>query len=99
GEFGAYSDEAAHVWFGDDARTVGYREFRDVTKAVQSGEVTHGVLPGENTLAGSVGQALDALLETDFEIIGEVIRPIRHCLLGLKGATREKLHKVMSHPV
>ena len=99
GEFGAYSDEAARTWFGADVTTVGYREFRDVTRAVASGAATYGVLPVENTLAGSVGQALDALLETDFEIVGEVIRPIRHCLLGLPGANPEKLHKLMSHPV
>ena len=99
GELGAYSDEAARTWFGDAAEGVPYREFRDVTRAVTGGEADFGVLPVENTLAGSVGAALDALLETDLEIKGEVIRPIRHCLLGLPGATEEGLKRVMSHPV
>jgi prephenate dehydratase len=99
GEPGAYSDEAAHSWFGDAVETVACREFRDVTRAVTAGEVEFGVLPVENTLAGSVGPALDALLETDFAIVGEVVRPIRHCLLALPGAKAEGLKKVMSHPV
>lgn len=99
GELGAYSDEAARTWFGDGVETLPCREFRDVTRAVTSGQATFGVLPVENTLAGSVGQALDALLETDLEIVGEVVRPIRHCLLALPGATAEGLRKVMSHPV
>ena len=99
GEHGAYSDEAAHSWFGDGIETMACREFRDVTRAVSSGEAESGVLPVENTLAGSVGPALDALLETDLEIEGEVVRPIRHCLMGLPGSTAEGLKKVMSHPV
>src|SRR5688572_25524279 len=99
GEPGAYSDEAARTWFGDGVETVPCREFRDVTRAVTSGAVEFGVLPVENTLAGSVGPALDALLETDLEIEGEVVRPIRHCLLAVPGAKAEGLKKVMSHPV
>src|SRR5688572_29087047 len=99
GEPGAYSDEAAHFWFGDGVETLPRREFRDVARAVMSGEAAFGVLPVENTLAGSVGPALDALLETDLEIEGEVVRPIRHCLLALPGATTDQLQRVMSHPV
>ena len=99
GELGAYSDEAARNWFGEGIETVPCREFRDVAGAVTEGTASFGLLPVENTLAGSVGPALDALLETDLEIVGEVVRPIRHCLLALPGATTEGLQKVMSHPV
>jgi prephenate dehydratase len=99
GEPGAYSDEAAHAWFGDEAETLPRREFRDVAAAVTAGEAAYGVLPVENTLVGSVGPALDALLETELQIVGEVVRPIRHCLMALPGATAEGLKKVLSHPV
>jgi prephenate dehydratase len=99
GEPGAYSDEAAHTWFGEGVEGVACREFRDVTRAVVNGRADFAVLPVENTLAGSVGPALDALLETDLEIEGEVVRPIHHCLLGLPGARAEGLKRVMSHPV
>ena len=99
GELGAYSDEAARTWFGEGVETLPCREFRDVARAVTEGAASFGILPVENTLAGSVGPALDALLETDLEIVGEVVRPIRHCLLALPGGTAEGLKKVMSHPV
>ena len=99
GELGAYSDEAARTWFGEGVETLPCREFRDVATAVTTGAASFGLLPVENTLAGSVGPALDALLETDLEIVGEVVRPIQHCLLALPGATAEGLQKVMSHPV
>jgi prephenate dehydratase len=98
GELGAYSDEAAHEWFGEGVETLPKREFRDVAQAVTSGEAAYGVLPVENTLVGSVGPALDALLETELQIVGEVVRPIRHCLMALTGATAEGLQKVLSHP-
>jgi prephenate dehydratase len=99
GEPGAFSDEAARHWFGDDIETLPKREFRDVAAAVTSGAASYGVLPVENTLAGSVGPALDALLETELQIVGEIVRPVRHCLLALPGATAERLGKVLSHPV
>ena len=99
GEPGAYSDEAAQSWFEDGAETIPCREFRDVTQAVIAGKADFGILPIENTLAGSVGPALDALLETELEVAGEVVRPIRHCLLALPGAAAEGLQKVMSYPV
>ena len=99
GEPGAYSEEAAQTWFGDAVETVPCRGFREVARAVAAGEAEYGVLPVENTLAGSVGPALDALLETDLEVEGEVVRPIRHCLMAMPGTTAEVLGKVMSHPV
>ena len=99
GEPGAYSEEAALTWFGDAVETVPCRGFREVARAVAEGEAEYGVLPVENTLAGSVGPALDALLETDLEVEGEVVRPIRHCLMAMPGTTVEALGKVMSHPV
>jgi prephenate dehydratase/chorismate mutase len=98
GEHGAFTEGAAQAWFGDDVETLPRHEFRDVVTAVQSGEALYGVLPVENSLYGSVGAALDALLETDLEIVGEVIRPIRMCLLGVPGATVEGVKKVFSQP-
>ena len=98
GEPGAYTHEAAGAWFGADFDILPRREFRDVAAAVNSGEADFGVLPVENTLYGSVDAALDALLEGGLEIVGEVVRPIRHCLLGIPGSTLAGLTKVVSQP-
>lgn len=99
GELGAYSEEAVRVFFGSWATPVPCREFRDVGRAVTRRETEYGTLPVENTLAGGVGASLDLLATSDLEVMGEVIVPIHHCVLGVTGATMEGVRHVHSHPV
>ena len=99
GELGAFSEEAVRTWFGTSAEPVPCREFREVGDAVRDRKATAGLLPVENTLAGTVQLSYDVLAEPDFRVIGEVILPIRHFLLGLPGATLADIRKVISHPV
>jgi len=99
GELGAFSEEAVRVFFGREAEPVACREFADVAAAVLRGEADFGLLPVENTLAGSVVAAYDVLATQPLEIVGEVVTPIHHCVLGLPGATLDGLARVRSHPV
>jgi len=99
GELGAYSEDAVRTFFGHPAEPLPCREFRDVGRAVTDGTAQYGALPVENTLAGGVGGSLDVLLNTDLEVVGEVIVPIHHCVLGPAGATLDGLTRVLSHPV
>lgn len=100
GELGAYSEEAAHRFFGEaGAVPVPCPGFAEVGEAVEEGAVDRGLLPIENTLAGSVVASYDVLAERALTIVGEVVIPIRHCVLGLPGATLEGLTRVRSHPV
>lgn len=99
GELGAFSEEAVRAWFRPDVEPVPCREFREVGDAVRSGRVTAGLLPVENTLAGTVQPAYDVLVEPGLSVVGEVILPIRHYLLGLPGAAVDSLRRVISHPV
>jgi len=99
GELGAFSEEAVRAWFGAEVEPLPCREFRQVGEAVRSGRVSAGVLPVENSLAGTVQPAYDVLAEPGLEVVGEVIRPIRHFLLAVPGATLEGLRRVISHPV
>jgi prephenate dehydratase len=55
--------------------------------------------PIENSLAGSVHRTFDLLIESRLSIIGEEIIPIVHTLIGVPGATVEKITTVESHPV
>jgi prephenate dehydratase len=41
----------------------------------------------------------DLLYEYGLKIVGEVVRPIHHCLIGCQGSIFEDLRKVQSHPV
>ena len=99
GELGAFSEEAVREYFGAEAVPVPRREFRDLGVAVLSGEADFGMLPIENSLAGSVLAAHDVLLGSELEVIGEVVRPIRLCLLSVSDASLDTVRRALSHPV
>ena len=99
GELGAYSEDAVRLFFGQEAEPVPQREFRDVGRAVATSDVDYGALPIENTLAGGVGGSYDVLAVEDLEVVGEVVVPIHHCVLGVSGAQLGALRRVLSHPV
>ncbi|HKO15891.1 MAG TPA: prephenate dehydratase domain-containing protein [Gemmatimonadaceae bacterium] len=97
---GAYSEEAVLRACGDDAQPVPLRENRDVADAVADGAVDLGVLPVENTIAGSVPATYDAIIaRPQLQAIGELVLPIHHCVLGPPGSSLETLRTVESHPI
>jgi len=98
GEEGAFSEEALLTLL-PGAVPVPRRTFRDVVRAVESGTDDAGLLPVENTLAGGVAAAFDALQAGDVAAVREVIIPIRHFLLAPPGADLARLREVRSHPV
>ena len=95
---GAYSHAASMAYFGDSAEYFHVPNFEEVMKAVAQGEADFGVLPLENSSAGQVGDVYDLLTRYDNTIIGEYYLPVRHCLLGLKGANINEIQTVYSHP-
>ena len=99
GELGAYSEEAVVRLFGEDAHPVPCRDFHAVGEAVTNRDAVWGLLPIENSIAGSVVGSYDVLATFDLTIHGEVVIPIHHCLLGLPGAKPSELVRVLSHPV
>jgi prephenate dehydratase len=96
GEPGAFSEAAARRVADVDA--VPCKSFEDVFRAVVEGEVSHGVLPVENSIGGSIHRNYDLLLEHDLPIVGEVELPVVHHLLALPGTTLAALRRVYSHP-
>ena len=98
GELGAFSEEAVHRFF-PSAEPVATPAFSDVVEAVVSGSARYGMLPVENTLHGGVTGAYDALVGARVAVLGEVVLPIRHCLLAVPSATLDGLERVISHPV
>jgi len=97
---GAFSEEAVRAACGPEAEPVPFRENLDVAHAVATGAVNLGVLPVENTLAGSVLASYDAIIANpEVQAIGELALPIHHCVLGIPGASLAGLRVVESHPV
>ena len=98
GEHGAYSEEAIYQHFGREVETLPCRTFGDIFRAVEEGRATHGMVPVENAVAGSINQAYDLLLEHDLTVTSEVYLAVRHCLLAPQGTTMEDVQRVRSHP-
>ena len=92
GEPGAFGEEAIIGYFGADAvEPVGMSTFSAVCDAVEFGSADAGVLPLENSLAGTVGDALDALAEGSLTVVGELLLPVRHHLLVLPGVKLDEV--------
>ena len=100
GELGAYSEEAVVKLFGVRAEPVPCRENRDVARQVAAGAADAGVLPVENTLAGSVPASYDAILaEPTLHVVGEIVIPIHHCIMAIAGTQLRELRVIESHPI
>lgn len=98
GEPGAFGEEAIIGYFGAGAvEPVPMSTFPGVCAAVEGGSVDAGVLPLENSLAGTVGDALDALADGGLRVVGELLLPVRHQLLVVPGAELETVERVTSH--
>lgn len=99
GELGAFSEEAVYRYFGEAVEPIPQRDFPALGQAVLDAEVEYGMLPIENTLAGSVVGGYDVLAGGALRVIGEVITPIHHCVLGLPGADLDEVRRFLSHPI
>ena len=97
GEPGAFGEEAVLGWFGPSVTPVPMATFSAVCTAVESGEADAGALPLENSIAGTVGDALDALAVGSLRVVGEVLLPIRHQLLAVPGVGLAEIERVSSH--
>lgn len=106
GERGAFGDEAAQIYFSQrevsgTARQVSpvpCKNFADVFRAVAGGEVDYGLVPVENSQAGSINDTYDLLRQHDLFVIGEISHLVNQCLLCLKGQKLTDIKRVISHP-
>ena len=98
GARGAYSHQAAHRHFGVERAALTCRGAAEAVRAVVEGRASHAVLPVENSITGGFAGLVEALFEGEVGIEGEVVLPIRHCLLGAPGARLQEISVVTSHP-
>jgi prephenate dehydratase len=98
GERGAYSEAAAIAFFGDGIEPVTCPTFDAVFDAVDCGECERGIVPVENSLAGSIRRNYDLLQRHTLSIVGEHIFRVRHCLIAHPGTALTDIRKIISHP-
>lgn len=99
GEAGSFSHAAAIETHGPHLRLVTCSSFVDLFRAVETGQATSGVVPIENTLAGSVHENYDLLSAHDLHVVAETELRIRHCLIAPPRMTLPEIRRVASHPV
>jgi prephenate dehydratase len=95
---GAYSEAAVVEFFGADTQSVPCMSFETVFSSVEHGSCEAGMLPIENSLAGSIHRNYDLLLQHTLAIVGEHHLRVEHCLIGLPGVRVTDIHTVISHP-
>jgi 3-deoxy-7-phosphoheptulonate synthase len=99
GKQGAYAEQAIGRYFDSDAEALSVDSFRGVFQAVADGRAEYGMIPIENSLAGSIYDNYDILSNfEDISIVGAIHLRIQHSLLGVKGATLDTIKRVYSHP-
>ena len=95
---GAYSQQAAMSYFGDNATYHNVLTFKQAMKEVRDGVADYAVLPFENSTAGIVTDVYDLLVEFENYIVDSFDVKISHCLSAVKGTTLETIKEVYSHP-
>jgi prephenate dehydratase len=98
GEPGSFSQHAGRKMFGADIEPLTCFSFEDVFDAVVRGKAECGVIPIENTLAGSIHQNFDLLARHPLEIVGETSLRVEHNLIAHPEATLRQITHVYSHP-
>ncbi len=94
---GTYAHQAAIKAFPDCTPDF-CASFQDVFSAIRSGEADFGIVPIENSSAGSVMDVYDLMLKYRFHIALAVDIPVNHVLAAKKGAVVSALKQVYSHP-
>lgn len=94
---GAYSHQATDQFFAEPDIQF-FVQFEDVFQAVEDGIVEYGILPIENSTAGSVTQVYDLMRKHNFYIIKDTKALIRHNLLTAAETTLDQLTDIYSHP-
>ncbi|MGH9510928.1 MAG: prephenate dehydratase [Terriglobales bacterium] len=98
GEPGSFSHEAAkHMAPG--CKIVPCARSREVFQSLERGSVGAAVIPIENSLAGSVTEHFDLLLESKVFIQAEFRLRIVHNLIAARGVKFRDLRRAYSHPV
>lgn len=99
GKKGAYAEQAIENFFEDSAVAETVDSFDEIFQAVVDGKAEYGMVPIENSTAGSVYNNYDNLTRyEDISIVGALTLRIQHSLLGVKGSSLDTIKNVYSHP-
>lgn len=96
GVTGAYSQEACERLF-KMPKIMYVKNFNGVFAAIDQGLCRYGILPVENSTAGSVNQIYDLMMKYNFYIVRSIKLKVDHSLLAKKGTKKEDIKEIYSH--
>ena len=94
---GAYSGKTAEALF-PDSPIIFHKQFEDVFEAVNQNKARYGIIPVENSTAGSVHESYDLIMKYKFFIVGAYDLRVDHCLCAKPGVEFENIDDIYSHP-
>ena len=74
-----------------------FDSFDGVFSAVQNGLCRYGILPIENSTAGSVNKVYDLMSKNKFYIVRSIRLKVDHSLLAKKGTSLTDVKEIFSH--
>ncbi|MBR7142430.1 MAG: chorismate mutase [Clostridia bacterium] len=95
GTEGAYSQIACDKLFRDP-KIMYWASFENVFSAIEKGMCRYGILPIENSSAGSVNKVYDLMIKHNFHIVRSTRIKIDHCLLAKPGAKLSEIKEIYS---
>ncbi len=97
GPEGTFSNLAALRHFGSSAKLIPSDKILDVFTGVERGWYHYGIIPIENSVEGVVNHSIDLLVDSDVNIVGEILIEINHNLLSITG-DKSNIESIYSHP-
>jgi chorismate mutase/prephenate dehydratase len=97
GENGSYSHEALKKLYPNSVPQF-YQNFGGIFAAVENGSADLGLVPVENSSAGSVSEVYDFIMKYRFYIIAATSLQVHHCLAAAKKVDSRSIGIVYSHP-
>jgi prephenate dehydratase len=97
GEPGAFSEEGVLALL-PDAEHRALPSIRKVFEAVEVGRARWGLVPMDNSQAGSINETYDLFLRHGLHLVGETVVRVDHCLIAPPGSAMDDLLEVISHP-
>lgn len=94
GPAGTFTHQAARKNFGGSVKLVPMRTIAEIFESVERGNAGYGVIPIENSNAGTVTGTLDTLAESNLKIVAQIQLPVEQCLIS--HAPLEKIQRVLS---
>ena len=94
---GAYAEEAAALFFGEQVRRGSAATWQALFEALMRGEADYIVVPIENSSTGSINAVYDLLAQYGAYVVGEQMVRVEHCLAVLPGTRMEEISAVYSH--